>query len=75
MASFVEEALKLCTDIDEEISKVTKISDMCKKGNALLQNVVPLMTKLRDSYDNIEKYLNPDNLPYPTYRDLFSGIE
>ncbi|MCF0107747.1 MAG: glutamine synthetase III [Bacilli bacterium] len=75
LASFVEEALKLCTDIDEEISKVTKIGDMCKKGNALLQNVVPLMTKLRDSYDNIEKYLNPDNLPYPTYRDLFSGIE
>ena len=75
LCKFVCTANCLTEKIDETLLKVKGIKDVKEKGDILLKEVVPLMSELREAYDNIEKYIAPSRLPYPTYRELFFDVE
>ena len=41
----------------------------------IINNILPLCSKLRTITDNLEKYISKDNQPFPQYEQLFFDID
>ena len=75
LSNYIKQSKIYVHDIEELLIKVKVEPDFKKKGDILLTKVTPLMEKLRESYDTIEKYISKSNFSYPTYKDLFFDVD
>ena len=73
--SIIEHLSKSADELDEVLTEINAISNKKDMGIRILQQVLPIMETMRELYDNIENKLSIDNISYPTYTNLFFGID
>ena len=56
-------------------AKLSYKNDYQEKCMFILNNILPLCSKLRTITDNLEKYISKDNQPFPQYEQLFFDID
>jgi len=75
LMDFVDTCSNLAGKCEDEIVKASTLSTNKKKGLYILHVVMPICEQLRSVADKMEHYISKQNLPYPTYEDLFFNIE
>ncbi|MGL4403412.1 MAG: glutamine synthetase III [Fusobacteriaceae bacterium] len=64
------EVLSLLSQLEQKYEESNLVDDMYKKIVFLENEIVPLMKKLRESVDSIEKHVEKSLWAIPTYEDL-----
>ncbi len=70
MIELSEQSLKL----EDAISKTSEFETKSEAAMHVLKEVIPLMENMREMYDKIENKLAFSSIDYPTYKDLFFGL-
>ena len=75
LMNFIESASSLSGKVQDELTKLNDYSTFKEKGYHILKDITPISSSLRDVIDKMELYTSKDNLPFPTYEELFFSIE
>ena len=75
LMNFIESASSLSGKVQDELVNLNKYPTFKEKGYHILKDITPLSTSLREVIDKMELYTSKDNLPFPTYEELFFSIE
>lgn len=72
---FIDESSLLAGQIEDKVKELSYQNDYQEKCMFILNNILPLCSKLRTITDNLEKYISKDNQPFPQYEQLFFDID
>ena len=75
LMNFIESASFLSGKAQDELTNLNNHLTIKDKGYHILKDITPISVSLREVIDKMELYTSKDNLPFPTYEELFFSIE
>lgn len=68
------EMIDLASELNEHLTEATKIKNMYKRALFYSNDVLPILTKLRNAVDNLEDRTASDDWPIPSYYNLLFNL-
>jgi len=75
LSDFIDECSELAGKVEDKVKELSSFDDAKTKGRFILDTIIPLADELRETADKMEHYISKDNLPYPSYEELFFAID